>query len=243
MPGFRVIWSRVRSTFTAGRLDRELDEELASHLEMLAEEFRRAGLSTDDARREAARKLGRLDSLREDHRDERGLPMLDFLLQSLRLSLRRLARTPVFTAVVTLTFALGIGANTALFSLVDNLLLRSLPVRDPDQLVQLQVFLREGSRRNNKPHASEFERATFAAVRAENRVVAEVVGYRRTDRPTITIDGIVQPERDVDIVSPNFFAGLGVHPILGGWTDASDANVAVISERWWRSRFGASAEA
>src|SRR5262245_12254246 len=102
-----VAWSRLRATFSAGRLDRELDDELAEHMEMLTSDLRRAGLSASDARREAARKLGRLDPLREDHRAERGLPALDLLVQSLRHSVRRLVRTPFFTAVVTLTLAVG----------------------------------------------------------------------------------------------------------------------------------------
>lgn len=237
----RVIWSRVRSTFTADRIASEFDDELAEHLELLTDELRRSGLSEADARREAARKLGRLDALRDDHRAERGWPALDLFLQSLRQSLRRLGRTPVFTAVVTLTLALGIGANTALFSLVDNLLLRSLPVRDPDRLVDLAVFmLNTGGNDFDKPLAGEFKRTTFAAVRAQSQIVEDVVGYRYTDRPKIAIDGVAQPERGVDLVSANFFPGLGVPPIIGRSPDASDGDVVVISERWWRSRFASS---
>src|SRR5262245_43779316 len=119
----REAWARLRSTLTAERIDHDLDDELAAHREMLIDELRRAGLSAQDARREAARKLGRLDTIREDHRDARGLPAVDLIAQSLRLATRRLARTPFFTAVVTVTLTLGVGANAALFSLVDNLLL------------------------------------------------------------------------------------------------------------------------
>src|SRR5262245_51526597 len=179
-------WARLRATFSAARLEREFDEELEAHLDMLTDEFRRGGLPEAEARRAAARKLGRLDPLRDDHRDQRGLPMLDLLLQSVRHSLRRLARTPVFTVVVTLTLALGIGANTTLFSLVDNLLLRPLPVRDPDQQVQLEVYL---GRERTKPFADVFDHATFAAVRAQSRIVADVVGFFPTVRPSISLDG------------------------------------------------------
>ncbi|HKS05942.1 MAG TPA: ADOP family duplicated permease [Gemmatimonadaceae bacterium] len=241
MRALHALVARLRATFTAGRVDREFDEELLAHFEMLVDDLRRAGYSNDDARREAARKLGRLDPLREDHRNQRGYPALDLVVQSLRHALRRLAKTPGFAIVVALTLALGIGANTALFSLVDNLLLRSLPVRDPDQLVRLQVFLLEESGRNTKPHAPDFGRAVFASVRAEHRIVEDVVGYQTTDRAAIAIDGVVQRERAVDVVSPNFFTALGVRPVAGRWPDTSDVNVAAISERWWRSQFGGAA--
>jgi predicted permease len=235
-----TAWSRLCATFTAGRLDRDLDEELAAHLEMLTDELRASGLSERDARRAAARKIGHLDVLREDHRQERGLPALDLLVQSLRHALRRLARSPVFTIVVILTLSVGIGANTALFSLVDNLLLRSLPVRDPDRLVQLEVYL--GYSQRSKPHADRFDRATFAAVRAQKRMVEDVVGFDYTDRVTLTVDGEVEPERAVDWVSPDFFRGLGVQTVIGRTADTLDGNVAVISARWWRSRFGSSTD-
>src|SRR5262245_33839330 len=215
-----AAWSRLRATFRADRLDRDLNEELAAHLEMLTDELRANGLSEHDARREAARKLGHLDLIREDHRHERGLPVLDLLMQSLRHALRRLVRTPAFSAIVIVTLSVGIGANTALFSLVDNLLLRSLPVRDPDQLVQLEVYL--GYTQRSKPHADRFDRATFAAVRAQKRMVEDVVGFDHTDRVTITIDGNVEPERAVDWASPDFFRGLGVQPVIGRTADTLD---------------------
>jgi predicted permease len=238
----RTAWSRLRATFASGRMDRELDAELAVHLEMLTDDLRRAGLSEMEARREARRKLGRLDPLREDHRAERSLPTLDLLIQAVRHSTRRLARTPVFTVVVILILAIGIGANAALFSLVDSLLLRSLPVRDPDQLVWLRAFSQEPRAWNDKPLAEDFDRSTFAAVRAQAGIIEGVVGYRGIDRPAITIDGNAEPGRAVDWVSPNFFAGLGVSTILGRSADTADANVAVISARWWRSRFGGSSD-
>jgi len=131
--------------------------------------------------------------LREQHRDARGLSLVDALVQDSRHAVRMLWKAPVFTAVVTLTLALGIGDNTALFSLVDNLLLRSLAVRDPDRLVQLQVFGFGGSPeggRNDKPLAAIFDGAVFDAVRARKQIFAEVVGFWRLEnRPTIAVDG------------------------------------------------------
>ena len=167
------------------------------------------------------------------------LPLVDALVHDSATPSNAL-KSPVFTAVVMLTLALGIGANTALFSLVDNLLLRSLPVRDPDRLVQLRVF---GTHSipglPKKPWASHFDRTVFDSIRAQNQVIADVVGFMRLeDRPAITVDGAVEPEREVEKVSANYFTGLGVSPIVGRSPMASDDNVAVISARWWRDRFG-----
>ena len=111
---------------------------MTTHLELFIDEGRRRGLSPADARREALRKLGRPVALREVHREQRGMPVLDVLAQDVRYAVRMLWKSPAFTGIVTLSLALGIGANTALFSLVDNLLLRSLPVREPDRLVQVR---------------------------------------------------------------------------------------------------------
>jgi hypothetical protein len=177
MTSLRLIWSRLRSFIVNDRLDREFDDELATHLELLTDEARRRGLSESDARREALLKLGRPASLREQNRDARGLPLVDALVQDSRYAVRMLWKSPAFSVVVTLTLALGIGANIALFSLVDNLLLRSLPVRDPGRLVQLQVFsVHTPPGVFRKPMASFFDRTVFDSVRAQQQAFAEVVG-------------------------------------------------------------------
>jgi predicted permease len=238
-----TVVSRCRAVLRRRQLDREFDEELTTHLELLVDEGRRRGLSPDQARRDALLKLGRPVALREAHREQRGMQVLDVLAQDLRYAIRMLRKSPAFTAIVTLSLALGIGANTALFSLVDNLLVRSLPVRDPDRLVQLQVVPTRASR-TGKPIASLFPRKVFDAVRAQDRIFADVVGFLRLeDRPGITLDGAAEPEREVEYVSENFFTGLGVSPIAGRSPGAADHNVAVISARWWRARFGGRGDA
>ncbi|HEX7777911.1 MAG TPA: ABC transporter permease, partial [Vicinamibacterales bacterium] len=162
------------------------------------------------------------------------------LALDIRIALRMLRKTPAFAAVVVVTLALGIGANTALFSLADNLLFRSLPVRDPDRQVQLQVFsARPRPGTPPKPIESRFGPSVFDSVRAQRRVMADVVGYMRLeDRPAITIDGAAEPEREIQHVSANFFSGLAVAPVRGRTPKESDDHVAVISARWWRARFG-----
>jgi predicted permease len=233
---FRTIWSRSWAVVSKGRLDREFDEELTTHLELLIDEGRRRGLSHADARRDAIRKLGQPVALREVHREQRGMPVLDVLAQDLRYAVRMLWKSPAFTAIVTLSLALGIGANTALFSLVDGLLLRSLPVRDPDRLVHAQ-FAPVIAGGFKKPFPA-FDRPVFDSVRSDTQVFSELVGFWRLDRPLIVLDGGAEPSREVEQVSTNFFRDLGVTPILGRAPAASDDNVAIISARWWRARFG-----
>ena len=239
----RLLLSRLRSFIGKDGRDLDFEEELATHLELLTDEGRQRGLCEADARREALLKLGGPASLREQHRDARGFPLADALVQDTKYAVRMLWKTPAFTTIVVLTLALGIGANTALFSLVDNLLLRSLPVRDPDRLVQLAVFAANDEVRNDsvlrKPMADSFDRNVFNSVRAMNHVFADVIGFMRMeDRPAIAVDGAADQEREVEQVSANYFTGLGVSPIVGRTPVASDDNVAVISARWWRSRFG-----
>ena len=183
------------------RLDREFDEELTTHLELLD----RRGppprpVADADARREALRKLGRPVALREVHREQRGLPVVDVLAQDLRYAVRMLWKTPAFTAIVTLSLALGIGANTALFSLVDDLLLRSLPVREPDRLVQVQQTL-SGPADSRRPAVA----FPSAVVRLRPRAQSGVVRGRRLQAPgsprRSAIDGAVEPRREVEQVS------------------------------------------
>jgi predicted permease len=231
----RTVWARCVAALSRERLDREFDEELTTHLELLVDEGRQQGLSPADARRAAVQRLGRLDVLRETHREQRGLQIFDRLMQDLKYSLRMLWKTPVFTAVVALSLALGIGANTALFSLVDDLLLRSLPVRDPERLVQVrQVGLALGFRKPMEVFGPE----GFDAMRDRNDALTDIVGFARLDRPAVLVDGEHEPGGDVQQVSANFFRDLGVVPAIGRVPEASDAAVGVLSYGWWQARFG-----
>jgi hypothetical protein len=233
----RTFWCRTCGMLRTERLDRDFDEELTTHLELLIDEGRARGLSRADARREALRRLGRPASLREDHREQTGVPFLDAMALDVRYAVRILRKAPGFTAIVTVSLALGIGANTALFSVVDSLLLRSLPVRDPDRLVHaVQVLPAMGVR---KPLMA-FPKRTFDEVGVHSEVLSALVGFRRLDRPVIAIDGAVEPSRQVERVSDNFFRELGVTPILGRAPDSSDAAVAIIGYRLWQDRFDAS---
>ena len=236
----RTMWSRGRALANRDRVEREFDEELSTHLELLVDEERRNGLSPADARREAIRRLGRPEIIREIHREQRGVHMFDTLVQDLKYAVRMLRKTPVFSAIVTLSLALGIGANTALFSMVDNLMLRSVPARDADRLVQVQqVALAFGFK---KP-VNVFPATAFDHMRAHNQAFSEIVGFVRLDRPSVIVDGSVEASREAEEVSNNFFIDLGVTPSIGRAPLPNDAAVAVISHGWWQTRFAGNPKA
>src|SRR6266404_8663826 len=134
MRKFRERIVRLGGLFNKQRKDRELDQEIESHLQLHTEDNLRLGMTAEEARRQALIKLGGVESTKEAYRDQRGLPWLGTLWQDVRFGARMLRKNPGFTAVVVLTLALGIGANPALFSLADAFLLRMLPVTEPQRL-------------------------------------------------------------------------------------------------------------
>jgi hypothetical protein len=129
MRRLRAALARVRAHFHRDRLDRDLAAELHSHLSMHIDDNRRAGMNADEARRQALLKLGGIVQVEERHRDVRGIPMLEHLIRDVRLGARSLKAAPAFTAVTILTLGLGIGANTAIFSIINTALFQ--PFRSP----------------------------------------------------------------------------------------------------------------
>jgi len=133
----RAWFSRLGEMFGKTRREQELAAEMESHLQLHIEDNLRAGMSRGEARRQALIKLGGLEQTKQNYRDRRGLPLLETLLHDLRYGARMLRKTPGFTVIAVTILAFGIGSNTAVFSLIDALLLRSLAVPRPKELVHI----------------------------------------------------------------------------------------------------------
>jgi putative ABC transport system permease protein len=235
MRGLRAFMARVAGLLGKGARDRDLDDEFASHVEMDVEARVRKGMTRDAARRAALLASGSLESAKEAYRDRRSLAWAAALIQDLRYGGRVLRRNPGFTLAAALSLALGIGANTAIFSILDSLLLRSLPVRAPGELVQI---FSTGSRVN-------WTNPLWEQLRSRPDLFAGTTAFSMQN-----IDLAARGQADVVTslwASGRFFEVLGVPPMLGRtFTEADDVRgggpdgaVAVLSESFWRRRFGA----
>ncbi len=229
------FWRRLLFYARRDRFDRELEEEMRFHLEMKTEENLAAGISSEEARYATQRQFGNQTLLREVSRDMWGFRFLETLAQDLRYGLRMMVKSPGFTAVAVLTLALGIGANTAIFSVVNALLLRPLPYRNPDQLVWLTEAY-------TQPETEYVPATHFFAWSTQSQTIAQIEAYVPDTR---TLTGMGEPERlDASRVTAQFFALLGVQPLLGrDFLPAEDRpggeRVAIISHSLWRRRFSA----
>ena len=231
----RELVARLFGSAGRGRREDELRDELAFHRQMLEDAHRARGLDPDAARRAARLELGNQPQLAEAWRDQRGLPLLDALAQDLRYGVRMLRRTPGFTAAALLTLAVGIGANAAIFTVVDAVLLRPLPYADPDRLVTV-------GDRNADGLSSNVGFATMLDWRARSRSF-DSLALVRGWQPTMVTNG--EAERVPAVrVSWNYFDMLGARPALGrGFTEDDDRpdhwRVLMLSDGLWRRRFNA----
>jgi macrolide transport system ATP-binding/permease protein len=246
MDFIRILLCRCLGFLRGNRLDADLDEELRSHIELAAEDNLRRGMSEEEARRAAFREFGGVTQTKEEFRVQRGLPLLEVLAQDTRYALRQLRRSPGFTLTVIITLALGIGANTAIFTLVQGILLRSLPVNDPSRLYRIgdrnDCCYFDGFQNDDgdfdlfsydlylhlKQAAPEFER--LAAVEAGGNGFS--VRYGNTP---------AKPMRS-EYVSGNYFATLGVGAYAGRQLNESDdtpgaAPALVLSYQTWQAEF------
>ena len=204
--------NRIRSFVRKAPLDRELNEEMAAHLEMAVEENLRRGMSGEEARRQALIQFGGVQQARERHRQARGLPWLEVLMQDLRFAFRTLKRNPGFTIVAVLILALGIGANIAVFSVVNTILLRPLPFPDSHQLVRIV----EKDAKNNESGRTYTADAT-EDFEHMNRSFQSVSGYFAFTGPNnFKLSGMSQPVPATGmLVAEGFFETLGVEPAAG----------------------------
>jgi putative ABC transport system permease protein len=216
-------------------LDARLEAEFRHHLEAEAAERVRLGMSPDQARRTALRDFGGVDRYTEDVRDARGFRWLDDGARDAGYALRVLGRHPAFTSAVVLTFALGVGCTSAIFSLVDGILLRPLPYADPGQLVAL--WERNDQRGGG---ANPVSVATFEAWRDRARAFTDIAALIPAP---VTLDGAPAERVKAAQVSPDYFRLLGVRPALGRDFDRREeadggADVAILSDGFWRRRYG-----
>jgi predicted permease len=253
---FRTLAWRIRGLFWKRRLDRDLDDELRAHIEMLVEENLRQGMTIEEARRAARRSFGGVTQTIEAYRDQRGLPMLETLVQDIRYGLRMLRKNPGFTAIAVLTLALGIGANTAIFSVLDAVMLRTLPVRDPQQLLLVSWTAREwpaivedleGS--NSKDAESggwlseSVPNPTFDALRTQNTTLSEVFAFAaNVDGFNAKVNGASHAVSS-EAVSGNYFTGLGARTVLGRPILPADdlpaaPPITVLSYNFWEGKLG-----
>src|SRR5476649_986914 len=167
-----ILVSRVRGLVSARRLDAEFDDEVQQHLAMLTDDHIRRGMTPDDARRAALLRFGGPMQIKEQQREDRGMPQVDTTLQDLRYALRSLRKNPGFALAAVLTLAIGIGATTTMFSVVHAVLLRPLPYTRPEQLVR--VFETNPLKHWTRNVASP---ANYADWRSRNAVFSEVAAY------------------------------------------------------------------
>jgi putative ABC transport system permease protein len=226
------------------RLERQLAAELRDHIEREAAALRTQGVSDIEARRRAHLAFGGVEQIKEQCRDARGARWIDATLQDLRLALRGVRRNPGLSLAIILSLGLGIGANTAIYSVIRATLLRPLPVPNPQELVQLVAFDRNGDVEDNSVSYRMFS-ALQAAVGRGGQVFA-VNGAQRT---RLSLDGDSPEYAVVEAVSANSFHALGVGAAAGRLlVDADDAlsggnAVAVLSHAFWTRRFGEDARA
>ncbi len=255
---FYTVPLRLRSLLRRDQVEQELDEELRYHLERQIEEHIAKGMTPEEARYAAMRAMGGVERRKEECRDMRRVRLIEDLMQDLRYGLRTLRRSPGFTAVAALLLALGIGANTAIFSVVDAVLLKRLPVKEPEQLVLLNNT-KAGMYRNL------FSYTAYEQFREHDGTLSGVLAYYPL-RLTVSVDGQPEPAINGQLVTGNYYQVLGVNAALGRTIAPEDDRapvdrdplamlndrtiapeddrasgthpVCVISHGYWRRRFG-----
>ena len=230
---------RLFGSFHRNRREREFAEELESHLAMHIEDNLRAGMSPEEARRVALVKLGGVTQVQELHREQRGLPMLETLFHDLRFGARMLFKNPGFTLIAVATLALGIGANTAIFSVCNAVLFKPLPYAEPSRIVTLSERQRDGTLGGVAP-------ANFVDWRDANRSFSGMAAVRASSfAPSFILGGQSEASRLAgDSVTSSFFSVLGVQFMLGrNFLPDEDRpgqnRVAILSYAAWSERFGA----
>jgi len=249
------LMKRLRSLFGRPAQERQLDDELRFHLEMRLDENIAAGMNPDEARYAALRSFGNPGLKREDTRGTWGWSFLEHFAQDVRYGLRALRQAPGFTAVAVLSLALGIGANTAIFSLIDAVLLKTLPIQDPQELVAMDWHSKgwpgvmnglSGSMNNDasgRMSSPSFSYPMYEQLRTRNHVFSNVLALAGNGSQ-FNLGYRGEPARaEGELISGTFFETLGVQPAFGRMLTSDDDRLesspaAVISYRYWEGHFG-----
>jgi predicted permease len=247
------IWSKLRSLFWKGKLDAEMVEEMRLHLEMQTEKNIAAGMDPNEARYAARRQFGGVEQIKEIARDQRGWIWLELAVRDVGYAARQLRRAPGFTAVAMLSVALGVGATTGLFSVINEVLLKPLPLPEAQRLVrfewrgvikQINGNFSDAVRESGDAlWGATFTYLTYQRFRENNQTLEHLFAYQVIGANTVVIDGEPEALGAIEYVSGEYFAGLRVSPWRGRFlTEADDRieapPVGVISYAYWQKRFG-----
>ena len=234
MPLLVKVRSFLRNLFLSRRVEMDLDQEVQSHLEMLTEENLRSGMSPQEAQRAARIELGGIEQVKQQVREERIGNWVQSVISDCRYGLRQLRKKLGVTAIMVFTLALGIGATTAIFSVVYGVLLRPLPYPDPNRIMAVFEVTSKG-------RPSRLADPNFDDFRDQNRSFQAIAKY---DDYVVSVSGASQPTRTtVAHVSPDFLKVFGIQPILGRDFTAGDAKkgagpTVLVSYGYWRQYLG-----
>jgi predicted permease len=240
MTRLRIFLFRLWALFRSRRMDREIDDEIASHLAEATEEYIRQGLSPEEARRAAQRSFGGVPQTKEVYREARSFMWLTELPRDLRYALRTLRKSPAFTTTAAATLALAIGANTAMFSVLNAVLLRPLPYRSPEQLAMVWTENPTQNLREGRSALWDVEQW-----RSQSQSFADLATFDAVSRTLTGTDGAEQIVGAS--ISPNLFSLLGISPAQGRSFSSEEVEqrqrLVLISHRFWQARFAGSQDA
>jgi predicted permease len=260
MSVLRKLTSGLRTLFHKNKVEQEMDEELRGFLDAAVKEKMRSGMSQEEARRAARVEMGSMDAVKEDIRSAGWEGTLETLWHDLRYGVRQLKRNPGFTTVAVVTLALGIGANTAIFSLIDAVMLRAVPVYDPAQLVVLRWSAHKRPQRNSTSGFGDCDRGDeknpsdcslpypfFELIRSQKNVFSAATAFAGPAHLVLSGNGLARMASG-EIVSGDYFSTLGVGAALGRTLGPADdtpsaAPAAVLSYAYWQTAFGGSPSA
>src|ERR1022692_2865184 len=239
-----TILSKMKALFGQRQADAAFGEEMLTHLDMLADKYQREGMTPKQAVRAARRQFGNTSLLKQRQRESRTTMFFAHVFGDARYAVRQLAKTPVFTLVCILTLALGVGANTAVFSVMHTVLMKMIPAHEPDRLVVLHEDERpDGTMQTGDAGNNSFTYAMYQALGARKDTFQDVMTYvplAFSGKIAVRI-GATPEQASGDMVSGNYFSGLGIGMELGRGFSVQDETqhtaVAVISAKYWASRF------